>query len=63
MVDRAKSWCEMIDVFYRRLNPSIFLNVPLDEKDDHVLVNMLWEAQVYMYERRHVIKELADRLT
>ena len=63
MVDRAGSWCEMIDIFYRRMNPQISSNVPLDVKDDEVLVNMLWESQVFIFEQRHIIKELAERLT
>ena len=63
MVDRAESWCEMIDVFYRRMNPQIYSDVPLDVKDDQVLVNMLWESQVFIFEQRHIIKELAERLT
>ena len=63
VVDRAAAWCEMIDVFYRRMNPQIYSDVPLDVKDDQVLVNMLWECQVFIFEQRHIIKELADRLT
>ena len=63
VVDRAAAWCEMIDVFYRRMNPKIYSDVPLDVKDDQVLVNMLWESQVFIFENRHILKELADRLT
>ena len=62
MVDRAEAWCEMIDVFYRRINPQMYSDVPLDAKDDQVLVNMLWESQVFIFEHRHILKELADRL-
>ena len=63
VVDRAGSWCEMIDVFYRRMNPQMYSHVPLDAKDDQVLVNMLWESQVFIFEQRHIIKELVERLT
>ena len=62
VVDRAEAWCEMIDVFYRRINPQMYSDVPLDAKDDQVLVNMLWESQVFIFEHRHILKELADRL-
>ena len=62
-MDRAQAWCEMIDVFYRRLNAQIYSDVHLDEKNDEVLVNMLWETQVYIFEQRQVIKELTERLT
>ena len=53
----------MIDVFYRRLNAQVYSDVHLDEKNDEVLVNMLWETQVYIFEQRQVIKELTERLT
>lgn len=63
VVDRAQAWCEMIEVCYRRLNPHIYSDVHLDEKNDLVLVNMLWETQAYIFEQRHTIQELAKLLT
>uniref|UniRef100_UPI001EAEEAC8 85/88 kDa calcium-independent phospholipase A2-like n=1 Tax=Oncorhynchus gorbuscha TaxID=8017 RepID=UPI001EAEEAC8 len=50
-VDRARSWCEMTDTVYHRLSPQLSQEVMLDEVSDAVLVDMLWETQMYLYEQ------------
>lgn len=57
VVDRARAWCNMIEVPYFRFNPDLGEDVALDETKDEVLVNMLWETMVYMRSKK---KELAD---
>uniref|UniRef100_A0A3P9HHU2 phospholipase A2 n=1 Tax=Oryzias latipes TaxID=8090 RepID=A0A3P9HHU2_ORYLA len=47
-VDRASAWCEMIDTLYHRLSPQLSQEVMLDEVSDAVLVDMLWETQMYL---------------
>uniref|UniRef100_A0A665TCP7 phospholipase A2 n=1 Tax=Echeneis naucrates TaxID=173247 RepID=A0A665TCP7_ECHNA len=61
-VDRAKAWCEMIDTIYHRLSPQLSQEVMLDEVSDAVLVDMLWETQMYLYEKREVLQSLANVL-
>ncbi|XP_054636305.1 85/88 kDa calcium-independent phospholipase A2 [Dunckerocampus dactyliophorus] len=61
-VDRAKAWCEMIDTVYHRLSPQLSQEVMLDEVSDVVLVDMLWETQMYLYEKRDVLQSLAKAL-
>ncbi|MGH0178215.1 UNVERIFIED_CONTAM: hypothetical protein FKN15_018422 [Acipenser sinensis] len=61
-VDRARAWCEMTDVSYFRLSPQFSSEVLLDEIEDAVLVNMLWETQIYVYEQREQIQHLAHWL-
>ncbi|KAJ8363254.1 hypothetical protein SKAU_G00120850 [Synaphobranchus kaupii] len=61
-VDRARSWCEMTDISYHRLSPQLSVEVLLDEVSDAVLVNMLWETQMYLYEQRAQIQALAQQL-
>ncbi|XP_023670405.2 85/88 kDa calcium-independent phospholipase A2 isoform X2 [Paramormyrops kingsleyae] len=61
-VDRAKAWCEMTDIDYHRLSPQLSVEVMLDEVSDAVLVDMLWETQMYLYEHREDIQALAQRL-
>ncbi|XP_041093782.1 85/88 kDa calcium-independent phospholipase A2 isoform X2 [Polyodon spathula] len=58
-VDRARAWCEMTDIAYFRLSPQFSSEVLLDEIEDAVLVNMLWETQIYVYEQREQIQHLA----
>ncbi|KAM9857524.1 85/88 kDa calcium-independent phospholipase A2 isoform 1-T1 [Aulostomus maculatus] len=61
-VDRARAWCEMIDTIYHRLSPQLSQEVMLDEVSDAVLVDMLWETQMYLYEKRDVLQSLAKVL-
>ncbi|OCT85526.1 85/88 kDa calcium-independent phospholipase A2 [Xenopus laevis] len=61
-VSRARAWCEMIDVPYFRLSPQLQTDVMLDEVNDAVLVNMLWDTQIYIYQRREVLQRLAKTL-
>ncbi|XP_075941441.1 85/88 kDa calcium-independent phospholipase A2 [Anarhichas minor] len=61
-VDRAGAWCEMIDTVYHRLSPQLSQEVMLDEVSDAVLVDMLWETQMYLYEKRETLQFLAKVL-
>uniref|UniRef100_A0AAQ5Z1M3 phospholipase A2 n=1 Tax=Amphiprion ocellaris TaxID=80972 RepID=A0AAQ5Z1M3_AMPOC len=61
-VDRARAWCEMIDTIYHRLSPQLSQEVMLDEVSDAVLVDMLWETQMYLYEKRDILQSLAKLL-
>uniref|UniRef100_A0A671TD31 phospholipase A2 n=1 Tax=Sinocyclocheilus anshuiensis TaxID=1608454 RepID=A0A671TD31_9TELE len=61
-VDRARAWCEMADINYHRWSPPLSQEVMLDEVSDAVLVDMLWETQMYLYEHRDVIQTLCQQL-
>ncbi|XP_043924421.1 85/88 kDa calcium-independent phospholipase A2 isoform X2 [Protopterus annectens] len=61
-VDRAMAWCEMVDVPYFRLSPQFKTEVMLDEVDDIVLVNMLWETQIYIFQQKDQIRQLVECL-
>ncbi|XP_055014773.1 85/88 kDa calcium-independent phospholipase A2 isoform X2 [Boleophthalmus pectinirostris] len=61
-VDRARAWCEMTDTLYYRLSPQLSQEVMLDEVGDGVLVDMLWDTQMYLYEKRDVLQVLAQEL-
>ncbi|XP_070580941.1 85/88 kDa calcium-independent phospholipase A2-like [Ptychodera flava] len=58
-VDKSRAWCNMIDVPFYRFNPQLSAEVLLDETNDSVLVKMLWETQVYIYQNRHKFEQLA----
>ncbi|KAH9414548.1 85/88 kDa calcium-independent phospholipase A2, partial [Dermatophagoides pteronyssinus] len=49
VVDRAQSWCSMINVPFFRLNPAISEDIQMDESDNIKLINMLWETMAYIY--------------
>ncbi|XP_054844650.1 85/88 kDa calcium-independent phospholipase A2 isoform X2 [Eublepharis macularius] len=61
VVDRSKAWCEMIEARYFRFNPQLDSDVMLDEISDTVLVNLLWETQLYIYQHWDEIKQLVDQ--
>ncbi|XP_078093564.1 85/88 kDa calcium-independent phospholipase A2 isoform X2 [Mustelus asterias] len=61
-VDRARAWCEMVDIPYFRLNSQLKTDVMLDEIDDAILVNMLWDTQIYIHQERERIQQLAQLL-
>ncbi|NWZ42674.1 PLPL9 phospholipase, partial [Brachypodius atriceps] len=61
-VNRARAWCEMIDVPYFRLSPQLDTEVMLDEVNDAVLVNALWDTQLYIYQQREQFEQLVRHL-
>uniref|UniRef100_A0A671W8K7 phospholipase A2 n=1 Tax=Sparus aurata TaxID=8175 RepID=A0A671W8K7_SPAAU len=61
-VDRARAWCEMIDTIYHRLSPQLSQEVLLDEVSDSVLVDMMWETQMYLFQKRETLQSLAKQL-
>ncbi|XP_020029207.1 85/88 kDa calcium-independent phospholipase A2 isoform X2 [Castor canadensis] len=61
-VDRARAWCEMVGIQYFRLNPQLGSDIMLDEVSDAVLVNALWETEVYIYEHREQFQKLVQLL-
>ncbi|KAM6161859.1 85/88 kDa calcium-independent phospholipase A2 isoform 2-T2 [Erethizon dorsatum] len=61
-VDRARAWCEMVGIQYFRLNPPLGMDIMLDEVNDAVLVNMLWETEVYIYQHREQFQKLVQLL-
>ncbi|XP_067875669.1 85/88 kDa calcium-independent phospholipase A2 isoform X5 [Heterodontus francisci] len=61
-VDRARAWCEMVDIPYFRLNSQLKTDVMLDEVNDAILVNMLWDTQIYIHQERERIQQLVQIL-
>ncbi|XP_008945713.1 PREDICTED: 85/88 kDa calcium-independent phospholipase A2, partial [Merops nubicus] len=61
-VDRARAWCEMTDVAYFRLSPQLHTEVMLDEVSDAVLVDALWDTQLYIYQQREQFQQLVQHL-
>lgn len=62
-VDRARAWCATSGIVYQRLSPQLSLDVQLDERQDEILVNALWETMVYIRDMKDKINRLANLLT
>lgn len=45
-----------------RLNPQLGADIMLDEVNDAVLVNALWETEVYIHEHREEFQKLVQLL-
>ncbi|XP_033017864.1 85/88 kDa calcium-independent phospholipase A2 isoform X2 [Lacerta agilis] len=61
-VNRARAWCEMIDAHYVRFNPPLQLDVMLDEVSNVILVDLLWETQMYIFKNWAEFQQLVDML-
>lgn len=62
VVERAEAWCSMIGVPYYRFSPQLSEDIPLDCKDDKMLINMLWETQCYILSQQDKLKQLETLL-
>jgi len=61
-VERAAAWCSMIGVPYFRLSPQLSEDVPLDCKDNAMLINMLWETHCYINDHLDRVVQLVSLL-
>ncbi|XP_064640951.1 85/88 kDa calcium-independent phospholipase A2-like isoform X2 [Lineus longissimus] len=61
-VDRARAWCGMLNIPYFRFSPQLTQDISLDEKNTSVLLGMLWETQIYIYNNRDGMSQLAEIL-
>ncbi|XP_073946905.1 85/88 kDa calcium-independent phospholipase A2-like [Choristoneura fumiferana] len=59
VVERARAWCSTLGVPYYRFCPPLSKDVAMDERNDEVLVRMLWETHAYMRQHRDRVNELA----
>lgn len=62
-VDRARAWCATCGIVYQRLSPQLSLDIQLDERQDDILINALWETMVYIRDMKDKINRLANLLT
>ena len=59
IVDRTEAWCRMIEAKYFRLNSQLKDETPLDTVNDEILMQILWETEIYVHKNRAQIKKLA----
>lgn len=52
----------MIGVPYFRFNPQMSVDLPMDEKMDTPLINLMWETKAYMYQNRNKVIEMINQL-
>ena len=47
---------------FHRLCPLLPNDIELDEKDDSILVDLLWSTMAYMHSKRDEVEDLKDVL-
>jgi hypothetical protein len=62
VVDQARAWCHSLGVAFYRLSPLLSTDVELDEKDDKVLVDMMWTAMAYIHGKKDDVLQLKTLL-
>lgn len=62
VVERSRAWCTSIGTPFFRFSPPMGENIELDEKNDEILINVMWETWCYMVGNRSAIREIFDRL-
>lgn len=62
VVERARAWCDSLDVPFFRFSPQLSEEIAMDEKDDQKLVNMLWETKAYIVQHHDEVLKLVSLL-
>lgn len=60
--ERTRTIMLMLMLCFSRLSPQLSQEVLLDEVSDAVLVDMMWETQMYLFEKRESLQTLAKLL-
>jgi len=62
IVDRSRAWCGSMGVAYFRFSPHMAVDVELDEKDDKVLVDLMWTTMAYIHQRKDDVMAIKEIL-
>lgn len=61
-VDRCRAWCASSGIAYYRFSPLLITDVELDEKDDKILVDLMWNAMALVHTKRDDVMNLKELL-
>ena len=61
-VDDSRAFCLATQTPYYRFSPQLQTDLELDEKDDKLLVDLLWYTMAYMHARREDVMALKELL-
>lgn len=59
---RARTWCDMANIKYFRLNPQLTNEVGLDETDNDKLFQLMWESRKYINQNKEYIREIVQQV-
>ena len=58
IVDRCRAWCASTNTAYFRFSPLMADEIELDEKDDKILVDLMWSAMILVHLRSEDVARL-----
>ncbi len=62
VVDYARAWCLSSGISFHRLSPHLLSDVEMDETEDKLLVDLMWNTMAYMFEKRDDVRALKEIL-
>ena len=62
VIDRCRAWCSMAAIPFYRFSPCMATDIELDEKDDKILIDLMWSTMAYVYSRRDDVLRLKEIL-
>ena len=62
ITDRCRAWCSMAGIPYYRFSPYMATDIELDEKDDKILIDLMWNTMAYIYSRKEDVIRLKEIL-
>ena len=62
IVDRCRAWCYSSGTAYFRFSPIMATEVELDEKDDKILIELMWSAMILVHQRKDDVKRIKNLL-
>ena len=62
IIDRCRGWCSMAGIPYYRFSPYMATDIELDEKEDKILIDLMWTTMAYIYSRKEDVMRLKEIL-
>jgi len=62
-VQRAKAWCDSLDAYFFRLNPSLKQKIVPDEGNNVILTDLLWSTHLYIMKNMDTFDDIVALLT
>ena len=62
ITDRCRAWCSIAGIPYYRFSPYMATDIEMDEKDDKILIDFMWNTMAYVYSRKEDVIRLKEIL-
>ena len=61
-MDQTRSWCLSLGIPFFRLSPLLVNDIELDEKDDKILVDLMWYTMAYIHTKKDDVMAIKSHL-